>query len=327
MTLLFVVAVVLLSVRIAAVLLWVRQHHENRVPMGPEERKPKPDRQLMTLRIPPEDYLTKDNVSVRVDAVVCFRIVDPDGMPANAQNYNVAMSEVAQAALRSVIGKAEGDDLSSSRDQFAREGSRVMEVAQPGPQDAPPYGPRDANGNPQDAIRGLHGAAGADWTITRVDSSVDAPDTPSQRQREVPELEVDPALTNAIAVRRGTTKAVRDLTAGRRMSFVRLGGDHGSPVGAGDRDGKQGATSGSAMSASVPRPAGGPACLGGRGDAAYLRGWDDAVDWIGKGNQAQPPTWGDVAYMTGWNDASRAMAKAGLGAKTSAAAQAASSTT
>jgi hypothetical protein len=70
----------------------------------------------------------------------------------------------------------------------------------------------------------------------------------------------------------------------------------------------------------VPRPVKGPPCLGGRGDAGYLRGWDDAVDWLGQGNRAQPPIWGDVAYMTGWNDASRAIAKARPGASTGPAA-------
>lgn len=60
----------------------------------------------------------------------------------------------------------------------------------------------------------------------------------------------------------------------------------------------------------VPRPDGGPACLGGREDDAYLRGWDDAVDWVGQGHDAEAPTWGGVAYMTGWNDAVRAISGA-----------------
>jgi hypothetical protein len=60
----------------------------------------------------------------------------------------------------------------------------------------------------------------------------------------------------------------------------------------------------------VSRPSSGPACLGGRDDEAYLRGWDDAVDWVSQGRDAQPPTWGDIAYMTGWNDAVRCIAAA-----------------
>lgn len=53
----------------------------------------------------------------------------------------------------------------------------------------------------------------------------------------------------------------------------------------------------------VPRPQVGPVCFGGRDDTAYLRGWDDAVDWISQGHDAKAPSWSDVAHMTGWNDA------------------------
>ena len=60
----------------------------------------------------------------------------------------------------------------------------------------------------------------------------------------------------------------------------------------------------------VSRPDEGPGCFGGRDDTAYLRGWDDAVDWVSKANDAQSPTWGDVAYMTGWSDAVQAIGRA-----------------
>ena len=62
-----------------------------------------------------------------------------------------------------------------------------------------------------------------------------------------------------------------------------------------------------------PRPTTGPAYLGGRDDAAYLRGWDDGVDWIREGNPERAPSWSSAAYMTGWNDSIRAMAKARCG--------------
>lgn len=328
MTLLFVVAVVLLSVRIAAVLVWLMQRHEDRVLFGPQERKVTSDRQLMTLRVPAQDYLTKDDVSVRVDAVVCFRIVDPGDAPTDAQNYHVAMSQLAQASLRSVIGRTERDDLSSSRDQFTAESGPIMEAAQRGPQDAPRWGPHDADGNPQDAVAGgPQRGARVDWTIAQVNGSADALATSREPKRAVPDAKADEGLAIGSSVRRGTTKGVRDFAAGRRMSLVRLGRDESSPVPVGDPQRERAAASGKAIIDSVPRPVGGPSCLGGRGDAGYLRGWDDAVDWVGKGNQAQPPTWGDVAYMTGWNDASRAMAKAGLAGETSAVVGTASSTT
>ena len=60
----------------------------------------------------------------------------------------------------------------------------------------------------------------------------------------------------------------------------------------------------------VPRPTTGPAYLGGRDDAAYLRGWDDGVDWIRQGNPEREPSWSSAAYMTGWNDSVKAIAKA-----------------
>ncbi len=50
----------------------------------------------------------------------------------------------------------------------------------------------------------------------------------------------------------------------------------------------------------VARPTGGPSYFGGRDDAAYLSGWDAAVDWVGQGQDARAPIWGDAAYMTGW---------------------------
>ncbi len=62
--------------------------------------------------------------------------------------------------------------------------------------------------------------------------------------------------------------------------------------------------------AAVARPSAGPSFFGGRDDAAYLSGWDAAVDWVGKGQDATPPTWGDVAYMTGWYDGMRDVSRA-----------------
>ncbi len=58
--------------------------------------------------------------------------------------------------------------------------------------------------------------------------------------------------------------------------------------------------------AALPRPASGPAYLGGRDDDAYLRGWDDGVDWVREGNPERAPSWSSAAYMTGWNDSLRA---------------------
>jgi hypothetical protein len=320
MTILIVVAVVMLSVRIAAVMVWLVQHQENRVRVGLEERKTRGGRQIMTLRLPAQDYRTRDNVPVRVDAVVCFRVVDVGQAPSTAPNYHFAMSQLAQTSLASVIGKTERDGLLSNCDHFGAEITEIMAATGRGPQDAPRCGPHDAAGNPQDAIGGQNDSAQADATIAEVEGSVDPLDPPSNGKPVLPDLKSDLAFTSAVAIGRDATKAVRDFAAGRRMSFVKRGHHGGSMVSGGDLTWERGAAVRRAILDSVPRPVRGPSCLGGRGDAGYLRGWDDAVDWLGQGNQAHPPTWGDVAYMTGWNDASRAIAKAGLDAKTCPAA-------
>jgi hypothetical protein len=316
MTLLVVFAVVLLSVRIAAVLVWLVHHRDNRVLFGVDERKTKVDRQIRTLRVPAQDYLTKDHVPVRVDAVLHFRIVDPVEAPTNAEKYDCAMSQLMQTSLRSVIAKVERDDLLGNGDRFTAENAPIVESTRLGPQDAPPYGPHDEAGNPQDAAVEPHRAAEAGVTVAQIDGL----DTPSQRQVAPADIKAEPAVAMGVAMRRGTTNAVRELANGRRMSFVRPGRGDRSKLAAGDRTREQAAAVEKAILEAVPRPDGGPACLGRRGDAGYLRGWDDAVDWISKGNPANAPTWGDVAYMTGWNDASRAIARAGLGAKPTSAA-------
>jgi SPFH domain / Band 7 family len=325
MTILIVVAVVMLSVRIAAVMVWLVQHQENRVRFGPHERKTGFNRQIRTLRLPAQDYLTKDNVPVRVDAVVYFRVVDVVQAPGNASNYHVAMSQLAHTSLASVIGTAERDDLLSNRDVGA-EITEMVDTTRRGPQDAPRFGPHDAAGNPQDATSGQQESARAGVTIAQVEGSVEPLGPPSHGKPVLPDLKADLPYTSAVAKGRGATKAARDFAVGRRMSFVKRGHDDGSVVPAGYLTRERGAAVRKTILDSVPRPAAGPACLGGRGNAGYLRGWDDAVDWLGQGNQAHPPTWGDVAYMTGWNDASRALAKAGLGAKTWPAAENACST-
>jgi hypothetical protein len=317
MTILIVVAVVMLSVRIAAVMVWLVQHQENRVRFRPDERKTGFNGHIRTLRLQTQDYLTKDNVPVRVDAVVSFRVVDVVQAPMNAPNDHVVMSQLAQSSLASVIGGADRDDLVSNRDDVGAGLSEMMDPTRRGLQDAPRFGPHDAAGNPQDATGGQQEPAHAGATMAPVEGSVEPLDLPSLGKPALPDLNADQAFTSAAAIGRGATKAVRDLAAGRRMSFIKGGRDNGSHGADGARK---------TILDSVPRPVAGPACLGGRGDAGYLRGWDDAVDWLGQGHQAHPPAWGDVAYMTGWNDASRAIAKAGLGATSCPAAENACST-
>ncbi|WP_084478564.1 slipin family protein [Nocardia jejuensis] len=76
--------------------------------------------QVITMPVPAQDGITRDNVTVRVDAVVYFRVVDPIRAIVEVQNYLFAIAQVAQTSLRSIIGKSELDDLLSNREQLNR---------------------------------------------------------------------------------------------------------------------------------------------------------------------------------------------------------------
>ncbi|MFA5060002.1 MAG: slipin family protein [Candidatus Omnitrophota bacterium] len=73
---------------------------------------------LVTLDVPAQDIITKDNVSVKVNAVIYFRVMDPTKAIIEVQNYEYATSQMAQTTLRSVIGQMELDDLLSQRDKI-----------------------------------------------------------------------------------------------------------------------------------------------------------------------------------------------------------------
>ncbi len=74
---------------------------------------------LITLDIPPQDVITKDNVSIKVNAVVYYRIMDPNHAVVEVENYAYATSQLAQTTLRSVCGQAELDELLSERDKIS----------------------------------------------------------------------------------------------------------------------------------------------------------------------------------------------------------------
>ena len=73
---------------------------------------------LVTLDVPPQDIITKDNVSAKVNAVVYFRVIDPIKATIDVQNYQYATSQKAQTTLRSVLGESELDDLLSQREKI-----------------------------------------------------------------------------------------------------------------------------------------------------------------------------------------------------------------
>jgi regulator of protease activity HflC (stomatin/prohibitin superfamily) len=89
------------------------------------EQMVKVDMRTITMDIPPQDVITKDNVSVKVNAVLYFRVVDPSRAIVQVENYLFATSQLAQTTLRSVCGQEELDDLLSEREKI---NSRLQEI-------------------------------------------------------------------------------------------------------------------------------------------------------------------------------------------------------
>jgi regulator of protease activity HflC (stomatin/prohibitin superfamily) len=82
------------------------------------DRMVKVDLRTITLNVPPQEVITKDNVPVRVNAVAYFRIVDPKSAIVQVENFMVATSQIAQTTLRSVLGQHQLDELLSERDKI-----------------------------------------------------------------------------------------------------------------------------------------------------------------------------------------------------------------
>jgi regulator of protease activity HflC (stomatin/prohibitin superfamily) len=82
------------------------------------DRMVKVDLRTITLNIPPQEVITKDNVPARVNAVAYFRIVDPKASVVNVENFMAATSQIAQTTLRSVLGQHLLDELLSERDKI-----------------------------------------------------------------------------------------------------------------------------------------------------------------------------------------------------------------
>src|SRR5512134_2963289 len=82
------------------------------------DRMVKVDLRTITLNVPPQEVITKDNVPVRVNAVAYFRIVDANASVVQVENYMVATSQIAQTTLRSVLGQHVLDELLSERDKI-----------------------------------------------------------------------------------------------------------------------------------------------------------------------------------------------------------------
>jgi regulator of protease activity HflC (stomatin/prohibitin superfamily) len=91
------------------------------------DRLQKVNMQIVAMAVPAQDGITRDNVSVRVDAVVYFRVVDPIKATINVQNYMFAISQQAQTSLRSIIGQSEMDQLLAERETVNRELRRIID--------------------------------------------------------------------------------------------------------------------------------------------------------------------------------------------------------
>lgn len=89
------------------------------------DRMHKVNMQIVTMPVPAQEGITRDNVTVRVDAVVYFRVVDATAAVINVEDYRFAVSQMAQTSLRSIIGKSELDDLLSNREKL-NEGLELM---------------------------------------------------------------------------------------------------------------------------------------------------------------------------------------------------------
>ena len=73
---------------------------------------------LVTMDVPPQDVITRDNVSIKVDAVIYFRVMDPNNAVIEVENYLFATSQLAQTTLRSVCGQVELDELLAEREKI-----------------------------------------------------------------------------------------------------------------------------------------------------------------------------------------------------------------
>ncbi len=91
------------------------------------DRIVKVDLRTVTLNVPPQEVITRDNVPARVNAVAYFRVIDPRKAIVEVENYLLATSQISQTALRSVLGKAEFDQLLSERERLNEELQKIID--------------------------------------------------------------------------------------------------------------------------------------------------------------------------------------------------------
>ncbi|MBI2206274.1 MAG: slipin family protein [Candidatus Rokubacteria bacterium] len=91
------------------------------------DRMVKVSMQTVAMDVPPQDVITRDNVSIKVNAVIYFRVIDPEKAIIAVQDYLYATSQIAQTTLRSVLGQVELDDLLSARDKINQQLQRIID--------------------------------------------------------------------------------------------------------------------------------------------------------------------------------------------------------
>jgi regulator of protease activity HflC (stomatin/prohibitin superfamily) len=82
---------------------------------------------LVTMDVPPQDVITRDNVSVKVSAVVYFRVIKPEDAVINVEDYLYATSQLSQTTLRSVLGQADLDELLAAREKINEELQTILD--------------------------------------------------------------------------------------------------------------------------------------------------------------------------------------------------------
>lgn len=87
------------------------------------------DMRTVTLDVPPQDCITRDNVTIRVNAIVYYRVVDPERAVVQIKNYNLATAQLAQTTMRSVVGQVELDDLLAERERINNELQNIIDEA------------------------------------------------------------------------------------------------------------------------------------------------------------------------------------------------------
>src|SRR6266566_952878 len=98
-----------------------------RLVIWPIDRMVRISLRTVVLDVPPQDVITRDNVSVKVNAVVYFRVMDPNRAIVEVENFHYATSQLAQTTLRSVLGQADLDDLLSQRDRLNQQLQHILD--------------------------------------------------------------------------------------------------------------------------------------------------------------------------------------------------------